>query len=80
MIDQKALNIKHAKSPKVGDFWREMGYIPIACIQAVNGRKLIVEFFSKSNCNLIKMDSRTFKKYISYGSRDGTWADVEIKC
>jgi hypothetical protein len=81
---QKALDQKHLKYPKPGDYWHEM-YCPIARILGIFNGQIVLQKVSGMQGKEISdtepspevMSVADFKKWVSYDSMpDKTWCNV----
>lgn len=66
-------NLAHLKRPRIGDVWREFGFIFVCEILAVDARTV---FLRTKHTNCERMTKYRFRKWLHYGSIDNTWADV----
>ena len=90
MVIDKKLNLKHANSPKVGDYWQEM-LQPILLVLSVNNKTKMMTYVEelvllKPNYytwNLektITIPISEFKNKVCYSTNsDNTWCDVVPK-
>lgn len=79
----KALNIKHAANPQVGDFWQEFFH---PCFLVLAATPFAVTFLSKTKrvdgdlewdaSHIESCTPKQFERRVSYGSIPGTWCDV----
>jgi hypothetical protein len=73
---EKHMNIEHIRFPCAGDYWHEM-FKPVARVAAVEPRHVVVEKFNPPG--IVRMSRQAFRKWLSYDSIEGTWADVVPK-
>lgn len=80
---QRARDLRHARHPRVGDYWFEM-MSPMARVLMVDSHRVLVQKLAGYGGREIKatdpkpvvMSRRAFQKWLSYESIPGTWAHV----
>lgn len=83
-MERKELNQKHLYNPQPGDYWEDH---LVACLLVLDASRFAITICkSKKDIDqwhwtwdLSKMEVMTpkdFRKWLSYGSIPGTWADV----
>lgn len=81
-VDRLNRNIQHINNPQPGDMWEER-LVPICLVVKTNDYNVFYRLPDRINKRWFKkIHSKSrdnFRKWLSYGSVPGTWADVHPK-
>ena len=83
-FNNKELNERHAKDPKLGDYWHEMfnGICVVIEVDLIHvticktKRSVGMNEWTWDLSNLDIMTHEEFQRWLSYDTRPGYWADV----